>query len=112
MRIFSGQRAWVLQRVTALLLLASVIGGLALLFFTWPISYTQWKGFFSSGHGATLTLICFAAGSLHGWIGARDVILDYVQPRIPRLALLSLVAVVLAASTIRLDLVIAAQVLR
>lgn len=112
MRLFSGQRAWVLQRVTALILIAGVISGSALLLLAGPISYAQWKDFFAGGHGATLTLVCFAAIALHGWIGARDVILDYVQQRIPRLALLSLIAVLLVASTIRLGLVIAAQVSR
>jgi len=112
MRLFSGQRAWVLQRITALILIAGVISGSALLLFAGPISYAQWKGFFAGGHGATLTLLCFAATGLHGWIGARDVILDYVPQRIPRLALLSLIAVLLVASTIRLGLVIAAQVSR
>jgi len=112
MRLFSGQRAWVLQRVTALILIACLISGSALLLFSGPISYAQWKGFFADGHGATLTLLCFVAICLHGWIGVRDVILDYVPQRIPRLALLSLIAVLLVASTIRLGLVIAAQVSR
>lgn len=31
MRLFSGQRAWVLQRITALILIAGVISGSALL---------------------------------------------------------------------------------
>ena len=112
MRLFSGQRAWVLQRVTALILIAGLIGGSGLVLGSGPSSYAQGRGFCVGGHGATWTLLCFAGTCLHGWIGVRDVILDYVPQRIPRLALLSLIAVLLVASTIRLGLLIAAQVSR
>lgn len=112
MRLFSGQRAWLLQRFTAVLLFIATTTALAALAFSPPFGYAQWKAVFSDGHGATLTLVCYVAMCVHGWVGARDIILDYVQPAVPRLVLLALVALLLLATSVRLALVIAAQFAR
>ena len=112
MRLFSGQRAWLLQRLTAVLLLVACLAGFAALIFTQGGGYAKWKAIFSDGHGATLTVVCYIAICLHAWVGARDIILDYVPATAPRLALLSLVAVLLLATSVRLALLLAAQFMR
>src|SRR5690606_22111475 len=68
MRVFSGQRAWLLQRVSVLLVLVLLaVGGLRLLF--WPApSYEDWRSFASSAHGAVLIVLFFGAVALHAWV--------------------------------------------
>ena len=44
--------------------------------------------------------------AVHGWVGARDIVLDYVQPRGLRLALLGAILLILAATLIRVVLVL------
>lgn len=112
MRLHSGQRAWLLQRLTALLLLAACLAGLVMLTRAPQPDYVQWQAFFADGHGATLTAVAYLAVCLHGWVGARDVILDYVQPTALRVATLALVGVLLLATSIRLALLLAAQFVR
>lgn len=112
MRLHSGQRAWLLQRLTALLLLAACFAGVVTLLRVPQPGYAQWRAFFADGHGATLTAVAYLAACLHGWVGARDVILDYVQPTALRIAALVLVGVLLLATSIRLALLLAAQFVR
>ena len=97
MRLLSGQRAFVLQRLTALVLLAYVAGtALRLAFGTGP-SYAGWQAWSARPFGATLLLGLAAAVLLHAWVGVRDVLLDYVHPPGLRLALLATLAAGLAA---------------
>ncbi len=109
MRLFLGQRAWVLQRVSALVLLLFVVLGGARLLLGPPLTYQQWREVASSAHGAVLIVIFFAALCLHGWIGARDIMLDYVHATALRLALLAAIAVILTAVLTRVVLTLAAQ---
>ncbi|NLD70796.1 MAG: succinate dehydrogenase, hydrophobic membrane anchor protein [Limnobacter sp.] len=110
MRVFSGQRAWLLQRVSVLLVLVLLaVGGLRLLF--WPApSYEDWRSFASSAHGAVLIVLFFGAVALHAWVGARDVVLDYLQHRAVRFAVLLLVATMLVAVTLRVLFVLGGQI--
>lgn len=107
MRLFEGQRAWVLQRVTALLLLALLALGAAVLLTGPALGYERWHEVATSTHGAVLVVVFFAAMCLHGWIGVRDVILDYIHPPVLRLSLLALIAVMLAAIVVRVLLTMA-----
>ncbi|HRO59707.1 MAG TPA: succinate dehydrogenase, hydrophobic membrane anchor protein [Burkholderiaceae bacterium] len=110
MRLFSGQRAWVLQRLSVLLVLVLLaLGGLRLLF--WPApSYEDWRAFTSSAHGAVLIALFFGAIALHAWVGARDVVLDYLHQRALRFAVLLLVATVLVAVMTRVLFALGGQI--
>ncbi len=96
MRLFTGQRAFVLQRFTALVLLAYVAGLALRLAFGEPPSGQAWNTWSASPFGATALLVAAAALALHAWVGVRDVLLDYVHPVAVRLALLGVVALSLA----------------
>ena len=102
MRIFSGQRAFVLQRISALVLLAC-IAGIALRLAIGPqVTFTQWRTWIAQPLGASALLLVAAALFIHAWVGTRDVVLDYVQPLALRLTVLTIVATgltVLAAWT-------------
>lgn len=110
MRLFLGQRAWVLQRVTALAALILLALGAATLLVGPPLSYERWHAVATSPHGAVLIVVFVATLCLHGWIGVRDIVLDYVHAPAVRLPLLALFAVILFAIVIRVMLTMAAHV--
>lgn len=109
MRVFVGQRAWLLQRASAVALLLILALGAALLLVGPPLTYERWHALATSPHGAVIIVLSFAALSLHGWIGARDIVLDYVHSLPVRLSVLAIIAVILFAVVIRVALTMAAQ---
>ena len=96
MRVFSGQRAFLLQRVTALVLLAYVAGAAVRLALGAPLSLGPWRDWAAHPAGAALIALLAAALLLHAWVGVRDVVLDYVKPLAVRLAVLGAAAAALA----------------
>lgn len=109
MRVFVGQRAWLLQRASAFALLLILALGAALLLVGPPLTYERWHALATSPHGAVIIVLFFAALSLHGWIGARDIVLDYVHSLPVRLSVLAIIAVILFAVVIRVALTMAAH---
>lgn len=92
MRLFSGQRAFVAQRLSALALLAFVAGfGLRLAFGEAP-SFERWQAWSAQPSGGAMLMILTGALVVHAWVGLRDVVLDYVHPTALRLALLGAAA--------------------
>ena len=96
MRVLSGQRAFVLQRLTALVLLAYVAGSALRLALGAPVALEQWRAWAARPAGAALIALLAAALLLHAWVGVRDVVLDYVHPFALRLAVLAAAATGLA----------------
>ena len=96
MRLFTGQRAFVVQRLTALVLLAYVAGGLLRLALGAPVRLEHWRSWTAQPSGAALIGLLAAALLLHAWVGVRDVLLDYVPSLGLRLALLAAAAIGLA----------------
>jgi succinate dehydrogenase / fumarate reductase membrane anchor subunit len=88
MRLLSGQRAFVLQRLSALVLLAYLTAAALRLAFGQPPSVERWQAWVAQPLGAALVLLGGAAMLLHAWVGARDVVLDYVHPPALRLGAL------------------------
>ncbi len=109
MRLFQGQRAWVLQRLTALMVLLFLALAAATVLVGPPLSYERWHALATSAPGAVLIVIFFAALCGHAWVGIRDIVLDYIQPTALRLSVLALIAFVLTAITIRVTLTMAAR---
>jgi succinate dehydrogenase / fumarate reductase membrane anchor subunit len=96
MSLLTGQRAFLVQRLTALVLLGYVAGAALRLTFGAPPTLAQWRAWAAQPFGAALVALLAAALLLHAWVGVRDVLLDYVHPLALRLALLAFVAVGLA----------------
>jgi len=107
MRLFAGQSAWVVQRVSALVLLCVLLLGAGNLVFG-PRGFDAWHALATSTHGAVLIVVGFAALALHGWIGARDVVLDYVHAPGLRIALLALIGTLLLGVLVRVVLTLLA----
>ncbi|MEO8718734.1 MAG: succinate dehydrogenase, hydrophobic membrane anchor protein [Burkholderiales bacterium] len=96
MRLFSGQRAFVLQRLSALVLLAYLAGGALWLAFGPAPTFSRWQAWSAQPLAAAALLVLAAAVLAHAWVGVRDVMLDYLRPLALRLAALGAVATVLA----------------
>lgn len=107
MRQFTGQRAWLVQRLSALLLLCATAALGAFLLIEGPPGYPAWRAFARHPAGSTLILAVTAALCLHGWVGARDVALDYIHRPWLRLAVLALAASALGLVFLRVLLALA-----
>ena len=92
MRLFSGQRAFLLQRLSALVLLAIVTAAALQLALGASPSLARWQAWAAQPLGAAMLLLAGAALFAHAWVGVRDVVLDYVHPLPLRLAVLALAA--------------------
>lgn len=96
-----GLRDWLLQRLTAVYL-AIFLGYLLVHFLLQPEhTYQQWHDWVTQPVMVIAISLFIVAVLIHGWVGMRDVILDYVHSVSLRLTILSLVALTLAACGIR-----------
>lgn len=86
----TGLRAWTLQRLTALYLLAYLPYILGAALVHGPTDYARWHAMLAQPLTATASLLFVAAVLFHCWVGVRDVILDYAPNPTLRLALLAL----------------------
>ncbi|MCU7958892.1 MAG: succinate dehydrogenase, hydrophobic membrane anchor protein [gamma proteobacterium symbiont of Bathyaustriella thionipta] len=93
----SGLKAWIIQRITSLLVAAGVLLFALKLLASPPEGVMQWRAWLSMSGITVLVLLVLFALLWHAWIGMRDVFIDYVHAQSWRLTLLSLLAVYLAA---------------
>jgi succinate dehydrogenase / fumarate reductase membrane anchor subunit len=96
MRLLAGQPAFVVQRLSALVLLAFVAAGALRLAFGAAPSFAGWQAWAASAHGAALLLVLGGALVAHAWVGVRDVVLDYLHAHALRLGALGAAAIGLA----------------
>ena len=94
---FTGLRAWLVQRITAVYLLLFIVFFLAHFVVDPPHSYQAWHGWMMSSSVSIVTTVFFAALLAHTWVGLRDVILDYVHPIAFRVCVLVLLGFGLTA---------------
>lgn len=92
-----GLRDWLLQRVTAVYLGAYVVYLMAHFFLQPPQGYEQWHAWIGQPLVAIASAGFILAMLLHGWVGIRDVIFDYIHSVSLRLMLLSLIGLLLVA---------------
>jgi succinate dehydrogenase / fumarate reductase membrane anchor subunit len=79
-KTFTGLRAWLVQRVSAVYMLLFIVFILAHFVVDPPHSYAAWNGWMMSSSVSMATAVFFAALLAHAWVGDRDVIMDYVHP--------------------------------
>ena len=92
MRLFSGLRAWLLQRISAVFFL--LFAFYLALSLPWQQAVSAWVAWFTPSH----RLLVVAAVWLilgHAWVGLRNVLMDYIHAPALRLTLMLLVASVL-----------------
>ncbi|WP_255989695.1 succinate dehydrogenase, hydrophobic membrane anchor protein [Chitinolyticbacter albus] len=95
-----GLRDWLVQRVTAVIMLVYTIGIVAFLFLATDASYAAWQALFACTWVKVLTTVTVVALLWHAWVGVRDIWMDYVQPVGIRLTLHVLTILWLVASFI------------
>jgi succinate dehydrogenase / fumarate reductase, membrane anchor subunit len=95
--VLSGQRAWLLQRITAIYAGLYVFLAVALLLAIPPADHAAWLGLVTQPVVWLSTATFIVLMLLHAWIGLRDVILDYVRPFAVRLTALAIVAILFLA---------------
>lgn len=93
MSVLSGQRAWLLQRITAVYAGVYVFFAVALLLARPPADHAAWLALITHPVVGLATAVFAVLMLLHAWIGLRDVILDYVRPFGVRLTALAIVAI-------------------
>lgn len=76
-----GIRDWLVQRITAVLIVLFTLVLLAQVIFTSaPLDYALWSGIFQAQWMRILTFVVVIALLWHAWVGVRDIWMDYVQP--------------------------------
>ena len=95
-----GVGNFLLQRLTALILVVffAILGVRLLLAGT--IEYVAWASIFVPLWMKVLTLVALAALLYHAWIGVKDIWLDYVKPVWVRLTLQTLTVLWLLACAV------------
>jgi len=78
----SGLYDWVVQRVTAVIMLAWFIcvGGFILA--NPDMDYQQWRGFFDHTAMRVFSVAAILSIAMHAWIGLWCVVTDYLTPRL------------------------------
>ena len=94
----NGLRPWLLQRLSAAYLAGFLVFALFLLAAGPAPGYRAWHDWVAGPLVNTALALFFLALVIHAWVGARDVILDYVGPLFLRVALLVLMALMLLGS--------------
>lgn len=74
----SGVSDWLIQRATALIMLAYVIFLVAYIVITPELSYADWQGLFSQLWMRIFSLITLLSIVAHAWIGLWIVLTDYI----------------------------------
>jgi succinate dehydrogenase / fumarate reductase membrane anchor subunit len=109
-RGFTGLKAWVIQRASAVYMLLFAIFMLVSLRAHPRHSYVEWKAW------VTATPMSVAIGAFvlallsHMWVGLRDVLLDYAKPnRVRRSLLLALALALLCIAAWLIEILVRAR---
>ena len=95
-----GLRDWLVQRISAVVMVLYVLALAALLLVQDHLGYDAWTELFSSQWMRTFSLLFLLALFYHAWIGIRDIVMDYVKPASVRLVMHTLVILALVLYTI------------
>ena len=90
-----GLGDWLLQRLTAVVMVLFTVGFGICLVVHKPGTYGEWKALFSGTFVRVTTVLFFTALLYHAWIGMRDILMDYVKATGLRVALEMAVALAL-----------------
>ena len=90
-----GLRAWILQRLSAIYMVAYLIFFVFHIMTAPPRSYEAWHGWMAGPAVSIASAMFFIAVLVHAWVGVRDVVMDYVKPVALRFSLLSLIGLIL-----------------
>jgi succinate dehydrogenase / fumarate reductase membrane anchor subunit len=92
-----GLRSWLLQRLSGVYLAVYLVYAVASAVHHGSYSYAEWHAWLVHPVMSIATAGFILAMLAHGWVGMRDVILDYVHVLSVRFMLLTLVGLMLVA---------------
>lgn len=92
---YPGMRAWLTQRLTALVMAIYSVMLLGRIIVLQPSIYEEWLGFFQPFWFRIASWLFWISLSIHAWLGVRDVLKDYVPNPNVRSVLLKLLRVML-----------------
>ena len=75
-----GLRDWLVQRVTAGLMVLFTAVLLVQLLMPGPLGYERWAGIFAAQWMKVLTFVVIVSLAWHVWVGMRDIWMDYIKP--------------------------------
>lgn len=99
-------KRWLLQRVSALILLLALAGLGWLALVSAPLDEMHWRQLFAGTPARVLAALAGFALAVHAWCGFEDVVGDYVRAAIARRLLLAAGALWLLAGLARLAFVL------
>ncbi len=76
----SGLYDWMIQRVSAVVLLGYTIFMMGYLLFNADMDYQQWSTLFNGTAMRIFTLLALLSLAAHAWIGLWSVTTDYIKP--------------------------------
>ena len=80
-----GLRDWLIQRVTAVLMIVYTLAIAGYLLLQPVVDYNAWTLLFSGNVVRSFSLLFLLGVFYHAWIGVRDIVMDYVKPAAIRL---------------------------
>lgn len=86
-----GLKDWLVQRVSAVLMVVYIILLTVVFFISAPQDYMTWKTIFNNQWMRIATFLFLVSLFWHAWIGVRNVLMDYVHATAIRLTLQVLV---------------------
>jgi len=95
-----GIRDWLIQRVTAVVMVVYSLALAGYLLWQPYLNYNIWTALFSNLAVRSFSLLFLLSLFYHAWIGVRDIVMDYVKPPGIRLVIHVLVILTLLLYTI------------
>jgi len=92
-----GIRDWILQRISAVILIIYMLVAGVMLIKHSPLNFTEWQAIFTPAWFKVVSLIAFLSVVVHAWLGVWTIFTDYVHPWKLRFFLLSVVMLLLIA---------------
>jgi succinate dehydrogenase / fumarate reductase membrane anchor subunit len=86
-----GLGAWLLQRLTAVVMAVYTIFLVGLAIWWAPQGYADYKAMFSGQFIRLFTMFFIISLLYHAWVGVRDIVMDYIKPTGIRLTITTVV---------------------
>lgn len=93
----SGIKDWLLQRISALILVCYLLFIIGYVIGHHPITYQVWYALFHHTVSKVITIIALLALIIHAWIGMWTVFTDYIPYKILRLIVITLMILAFVA---------------
>lgn len=82
-----GWGDFLIQRMSGLVIVVFTVWLLVELLLIPELTYGNWAGLFATTRMKIVTTVAAAALCYHAWLGAREILMDYIKPDLLRLLL-------------------------